>query len=266
MSGMPYSDAPLETALRDLGTAIDYPRTPDLGAVVRRELTTRAPRRLGWPGPRPLRLVLAIATALAIAVGVVLAVPPARDAVARFFHLSGVGIQRVPVVPTPPAPGSLEGLDLGEPIPLRDADRRAGFHVLVPASLPKPDRVFLYQDGLLREVTLVYAPGPGLPATRIPGAAVLLSEFRGGLRSEYLGKVVGPGTTVLDVTVGGSNGYWLEGAPHEVIYQEPGSDRLSVRPLRLAGNTLLWPAAALTLRLESGLDRDSAIAVGASAR
>ena len=82
----------LERELRALGGAIAYPSTPDLGATVSHALTSR--RRWPW------RAWATVAVALvALAIGVTLAVPPARTAVFRFFHIGAVHVRFVDRLP-----------------------------------------------------------------------------------------------------------------------------------------------------------------------
>src|SRR2546430_9265868 len=79
----------LERVLLALGEAIDFPPEPDLRPRVRERLQGR---RLARP------LVLAFA-AVVVAVGVAFAVPPARSAILRFFHIGSVAIERVQQLP-----------------------------------------------------------------------------------------------------------------------------------------------------------------------
>src|SRR5438034_829291 len=72
----------LERALLALGEAIDFPPEPDLRPRVRERIQGR---RLARP------LVLAFA-AVVVAVGVAFAVPPARSAILRFFHIGSFGL------------------------------------------------------------------------------------------------------------------------------------------------------------------------------
>lgn len=255
-----YDDARLEAALLSLGAHLEYPPTPDLASAV---IARLAARRSAWFTPS--RACLVAAGLVLALLGVIALSPPARDTIARFFHVAGIGIQRVPAAPTPSPVADVDRLALGQRTSLDGAQRLAGFHVLVPARLGSPDAVYLYTEPGFHEVTLVYAPRAGLPESKVPGVGVLLSEFPGQLRTEYFGKVVGPGTTVDEVTVGRWAGYWLSGRPHLVVYGDPDGGSLSTRPLRLAGNTLAWSEGPLTLRLESGLTKQEAIEVGASA-
>lgn len=114
-------------------------------------------------------------------------------------------------------------------------------------------------------------------ATRTPtGASVyrgrdgelagLLTEFRGGLAPELIGKLAGGGTRVETVTVaGGAPGIFLSGGPHAVFYRDPNGE-IREETLRLAGNTLLWQRGELLLRLESALSRAEALRVARSVR
>jgi hypothetical protein len=65
------------------------------------------------------------------------------------------------------------------------------------------------------------------------------------------------------VAVRGGDGVWLAGAPHRFLYRGP-NGRVEEASLRLAGNTLIWTDGGLTYRLESALDRDTAISIAES--
>src|SRR5256885_16442994 len=81
----------LEWALVALGRELDIPAGPDLRSRVR-ERIEREPRR---------RRAAVLAVALLVALGIALAVPPARSAILRFFHIGSVPIE--PVETLPPA-------------------------------------------------------------------------------------------------------------------------------------------------------------------
>src|SRR5205823_10953262 len=97
----------LEQELR--AVPIAWPETPTL----RVEL---APRGRAWRRP----LVLGLALVL-LALAIAFAVPPARSAILRFFHLRGVTIERVDTLPDAAAK-SLEA-GLGPPPAPHDAAR-----------------------------------------------------------------------------------------------------------------------------------------------
>jgi hypothetical protein len=204
----------LEQELRALEIA--WPETPPL----RPELGRR--RSL-----RPLVLALAL---LVLALAVALAVPQARSAILRFFHLRGVTVERVETLP-PAARRSLEA-GLGPERPLAQAQRIAGFTPILPEGV---ERAFAR---------------PGVLAVALPGGR-LLTEVTGvpfGIDKKFATAA----TVIRPVEVDGRPGLWLEGAPHVLLFLDR-EGTLVAHTLRLAGNTLLWERGPLTLRLEGPL-------------
>ena len=234
----------LETRLSEL--AVEWRETPDVAARVRKRLAAE-------PAPRARRLRPAFAVPLALlalAVGGVAAVPSARSAVLRWLGIEGVKIERVPVVPTPAPTAS--PLDLGERTTLAAS-------TLVPSALGRPDAVYAAVD----HTTLLYRPRSGLPESAQTGAGALLSQFPGRTHPELIRKLAGPDTTIERVRVGGEPGYWLGGAPHGLIYEDP-SGAIRESPSRLAGPTLVWQRGALTLRLEADISKSRALEIARS--
>jgi hypothetical protein len=80
-----------------------------------------------------------------------------------------------------------------------------------------------------------------------------------------LRKLAGPGTTIERVTVDGEPGYWLAGAAHGLLYEDP-SGGVREAPARLAGHTLVWRRGELTLRLEADVTQERALAIARSVR
>jgi len=226
-----------ERELRALAAYVDFPAERDLAAAVRARLAPRPRRR------RALVLVLA---ALVLALAVAFAVPPARSAILRFFHLRGASIElvdRLPVVRTA-AP-----LDLGVPISLGDAAKTAGFEPLRSSLLGDPDRVTW--DG-----AMVWF--------RYGDVRLLVSQFVGSERIELVKKLVEPRTTIMPVTVEGRQGYFLSGATH-FLYLAP-TDLIREERVRLARNVLLWQHGALTVRLEGDVSVREALLIARSFR
>jgi hypothetical protein len=188
--------------------------------------------------------------------GVVLGLSPsARHAVARWLGLHDVRITRQQAPPTLPPGG---GLRLGAPVGLTEAGRRVGFPVLVPGALGTPEGVYVATPPAGGQVALVYRQG-----------GLLVTEFRGGLERELFLKVVGPDTTIHEVTVSGRTGYWLEGAPHAFVYR--GADgNIRSEDVRLAGNVLLWDrdvgGVRVVLRVEGAASQEEGLAIAASVR
>ena len=115
------------------------------------------------------------------------------------------------------------------------------------------------------EISLVYAPRADLPLTKETSVGLLLMEFRATIDVEFFKKFVGSDTSVQVVDVNGSPGYWISGHPHGFAYRDPNQRGLE-EDFRLAGNTLLWEQGGLTLRIESALSREQALAIARTVR
>jgi hypothetical protein len=227
----------IERELRALAAFVELPGERDLAPVVRARLG-RQPRRRG-------ALVVVLVAAL-VAIGIAFAVPPARSAILRFFHLQGATIElvdRLPEVKTSQA------LELGRPIALRDAERTAGFRPLTSSLLGAPDRVSW--DG--RQLWFRYG-----------GVRLLVSQFRAMPVGGLIKKAVDPGTRIQPVVVNGGQGYFLSGARH-FVYLAPTNVYREER-VRLARDVLLWEHRALTLRLEGDLTVAEALRIARSFR
>jgi hypothetical protein len=66
----------------------------------------------------------------------------------------------------------------------------------VPAGFGQPDRVFIDSDDPPGgELSLTYAPGPGMPRSRLTGVGLLVNEINGNIAPGFIGKFVPPATT-----------------------------------------------------------------------
>jgi hypothetical protein len=250
----------LEQQLSRLGAELEWPATPNLAPAVRRQIAIRQSRFDSRWAMAAAAVILALA-----ALG---AYPPSRDAIAGWINLHTF-FRTVPHLATPtPLPSGPLGprLGLGEQTTLATARAAVKWPLLVPASLGQPDEVYLQpppdrpSGG---EVTLVYTTRPGIPAAGETGVGVLITEARGAINSEYFGKMIGPGTTIEPVTVAGSSGYWVAGAPHVFVFVDS-SGNVRVETLRLATNTLLINVGGTVARIEGNLTKAQAIAIAAS--
>jgi hypothetical protein len=248
----------LEQRLTRLGREMDWPETPDLGPAVRRSLSSRRPRR------RPLivrrSLAIALASLLVLAGGVFAAVPGVRDAVLDIFGLQGATVERRPEVPSAP---ELRPLQLGQRTTLERARREVGFTPLMPRAAGRPDGVFVSTRAPGGELSFTYGPAPGMPSTGSTGLGLLVSEFRGDLAPEYMGKIAGQSTRIERLRVDGQRAIWIEGAPHLFFYRPPDSD-FAESELRLAHNVLLLEQGKLLVRLEGSFGRERALELARS--
>ncbi len=273
MAELRPDNAALEAGLRDLGARLAYPASPDLWPAVQARI--RAPRpRLAWleafRSPRFGYAPAFAAAVLLLVVAVLVASPDARAAAEEILGLRGIQIFRTPATATPSASRTATPTpspSFGTRVSLSEATRQAPFAVLVPTdpTLGVPDEVYVDGSGQSFRVTFLYRTRPGIPVSEQAGVSALFVEFRGTVEAQIFGKLIGPGTTLEQVTVNGGPGFWLAGAPHQFFYRDPdGASRPET--LRLAGNTLIWEQAGLTLRLEAPLDKAAALRTASSVR
>jgi len=233
----------LERHLTALGATIAYPPTPDLVAKVRPRFAEReAPAR---SHRRPLALALAV---LVLALAVAFAVPPARTALLRFFHIRGATVERVEVLP---AAEPQTARDLGRLLGRASAERRVGFRLVLPHG-GHPDRVYVL-EGAAATIPL-----------RWHGKELLLSEFRND-NALLLKKLVPDQTYVEPLQVGLGSGLWIQGGRHVLIWLDR-TGRFREKPARVSGNILLWTHDALTLRLQGKLSKREALSIAKELR
>jgi hypothetical protein len=113
------------------------------------------------------------------------------------------------------------------------------------------------------ELSLTYRPRPGLRRARTTRVGLLLSEFRGDLHRDYVGKIVGPAAVVERLVVEGGRAIWIEGAEHFFFYRDPNGQMIE-HELRLAENVLLVERWDLLVRLEGSFSREQAIRIARS--
>ena len=279
----------LERHLTDLGPHL-FPVTPDLVSRVRVRLerTILTPTPLPSPGSEERRIgelkgerfrggwrVVWLAAALllmVIAAGLAFS-PAARTAIADRLGLEGVLIRWVDEVPTPTPPAIGAPLALGRQVTLGEAAAAVDFPVLVPtaASIEAPGEIYLLDQDDGAMVSFVYPAGPRLPESDVAGVGALLTQFEGSADRDLIEKGLaggrGDSETRLDsVTVGGEPGFWISGAPHGVFFVCYDVGECREERYRLAGDVLLWEQDGLTLRFESSLALDEALAIAESVR
>lgn len=254
-------DARVDGLLREAVTTAAWPSTPDLRATVAGrlareglvpDLVVEGPSFRGRPPVSRLVRPLAFAlVALLILAGV---------ATALGYRLPGLDILFVDRLP--PA-GS--GLDLGSPVPLADAVGLDRPRVLVPSSLPAPDTAFELGAGVRRIVTLAYRATAGQATLTGSDLALTVMAVPGEADVDLIRKLLGTGTTLEAVDVGGSRGWWISGAPHDILVRRPDGSA-GVLTSVLSGDTLLFVREGTLYRLESALGREATISIAESMR
>jgi hypothetical protein len=226
----------LEQRLQALGHELAYPPEPDLAPAVLARLDKR---------PFPWRRAAAVAfAALAIGIGAALAVPQARSALLRWFHLRGVTVEQVETLPQ--AVERSEAKGLGRPVSRKEAERELGVRLaLPPVAGGEPERVYVLAGAFATVIIDDH------------GDSLLLSEFR-ATRFDLLKKLVGSKSVIEPVTVNGERGLWLEGPPHTLTYVDRFGEPRE-KAVRIHGNVLLWTHGELTLRLEGKIPKARAL-------
>jgi len=231
----------LERALVALGQELDFPPEPNIVAAVRARLGER--RRLAFLPPRRA-LALAVALVL-VAFGIAMAVPPARSAILRFFHIGAVTVERVETLPSAQQRPLATGL--GSPLSRRAAETRARLSIRLPALEGPPPKRYYAQPGLIATL-LHYRDKPVLLAEMREDQVVLFKKF------------AEPGTEVQPVQIG-QFGLWLEGERHVLMWSFGGGALHRIQT-RLAGNVLIWLAGSTTYRLEGDLTKEQMLELG----
>lgn len=257
-------EAVLEQQLRDLARDLSWPSTPDFSGRIAARLT--APARVERPWFQQ-RWALAAAVAIAV-IAALLVYNPTREAIANWINIH-VFIQRVPTLssPSPRISGTVgDRLSLGRLTTLQEAQRAVSWHVSVPAALGQPDLVYILEPPAgppATEITLVYLSVPGVNPAGETGVAVLVTEARGKVDTQFFGKMLGPDATIEPVSVDGHQGYWIAGEPH-IFYYRGADGTLQQETLRLASNTLLLDVDGTLVRIEGNLTKDQAIHIAES--
>ena len=146
----------------------------------------------------------------------------------------------------------LLALVVGSVMALPDARRAVaewfGFGAVTIVRLP--------DDAIERADNSFELAGPGNSTIDIvDGREVLISRFDATLSAPLLTKSVGASTSVIAIEVLGRPGVWIGDGPHEILYET--NDGIGVA--RSAGQTLLWQADDVVVRLEGFPDLESAL-------
>jgi hypothetical protein len=241
-----------DRALEQLRDEVEFPPTPPIAARVGARI--RAGRRR-----RSRRMFVLVPAAALVAAGIVVAATPAaRHAFEDLFGIRGATVRRVPTLPrlerTP--------LPLGRRVSLAEAERLAGFRVLLPAGLGKPDAVYYSTFTPGGEVNLAYRSSSKLPRVSDLRAGLVLGELRS--RDEpFISKLVA-GTSPRRLKVAGRPALWID-VPHAFMFRRPNA-QTEGRFLLVRGNVLLVERGPLLVRIESRLSQRESVRIGRSLR
>jgi hypothetical protein len=246
-------------------------------------------QRISEPVRRPTgRRGLTLAGAMvAVAVVVIAVLPGPRHAVARWLGFDSVriepGVVTVPqsiestttsstslepssapppttIVPTTVAvlmPG------LGSSLSIDEAAARTHLPDPSPSLLGDPQSVHVVEPPATGQIVMIYAPSDLTPQSAITGVGALMSVMPATINEGFFQKTLGD-ATVRSVDVDGAQGYWIEGSPHQLLFEFGG--QIQPDTLRLATNTLLWQRGDFVYRLEADVDLDTALRIAKSVR
>ncbi|MFF3243431.1 hypothetical protein ACFYWY_06805 [Streptomyces sp. NPDC002870] len=194
----------------------------------------RAERFRRWTRRRWRALTVALSGVLVVLV----LTPPVRAAVADWFGFGGVEVRYDPTMP--PRPGTQPPW-CHAPVPLAEAERRAGFRARVPGGLGDPDAVSVTEGPAGRSVvSLCWSErGRTIRLDQFPARLDLGFAKQARLIPEW-------------VTLSGGTGLWFA-EPHLLRFgMTDARGEAWTQSERTAGPTLLWMAAdeRTTLRLE----------------
>jgi hypothetical protein len=216
------SDVTLEQRLMAIGENLSFPGEATLADDV---VTALGPRDHGWR-----RLALVAAAVILLVAVIVAAVPSTRHAVARWFGLEHLPIRIGIELP------ETGGVDLGPPVSLAEAARRADVVPYVAASLGEP--------------LDVHNPGGAYVVVRydVGGTQVLVTTLPGTVNEMGFSKMVGAGAQIRELDVDGHEGWWVTGRPHLFLYEDR---HLDLREARPSADSLIWQVGDTIVRIEA---------------
>jgi hypothetical protein len=261
----------LERSLTELAEHLDVPSSDRFVSDVMRRISavSEAPaRRMKRRAPR-------LAGALAaVAVVATVVLPGPRHAVARWLGFDSVHIEPNVTVPTTTGPTttgqtSTQGststttapiaavLNLGPAVSIDQAMSQTGLPDPTPALLGDPQSVHVVTPPESGQIVLVYAPSDLVTQSPVTGVGALVSVMPAHIEDGFFQKTLGPGATVRPIEFNGQSGYWIEGSPHQLMF-DMGNGQILPDTLRLATNTLLWERDGHVYRLEADISLETA--------
>jgi hypothetical protein len=269
-------DRELERELRELGSMIYYPPTPDVARAARSLLDEEQEDR-----SRRFRLTFsalrwaAVAAAFLLAVAVPTLSPDLRATVGDLFVAKDTQMAGQPAVDggsseresgeNAPGSGLSKGGEAvtsptqtprfaGERITPQEARARMGDALLLPRTpeLGKPDEFYATRTSRNDGVVLVYRVGSPVDD---PRNRLVLTEYPGDVECAYLAGKTAARSQFDKVSVNGRPGYW--GSTRSLTSQ---LDQL------LPGHVLLWKQRGIALQLEANLPKERALRIAESVR
>jgi hypothetical protein len=241
----------MDTLLRRAARDFEYPVTLPIAAGVSERLRPRAAPRF-WSLPLA-RAAASVALALVAALGVSIAIPASRGALADFFNIGHVRVDKSP--PAGSTPPALSPASFAEPSTLAQARAATDFPLRLPT-----------RDGVALEPNAVYVQKADVSgvvyAVILSYDAYDLYETSAGL----FGKGLPDPALLKEIEFDGRDAYWIEEGGH-IAESYDAQGRLVVESRRTVDRaTLLWEDGEVGYRLETSLSQDEALDVARSLR
>lgn len=248
-------DGSLEQALGHLSDDVLFPKTPDLAAAFRTQVQA-IPRSRSIVARR--WTLAAVAAALVVALG--LSIPGARSTVAGWLQFAGIEIEFGGDRGGPDdAPVSIGGeLFLGRRVTLAEALSSVSFEVVAPTSpaLGQVAEIYLdHRDGT-PVISMLYPASEEFPEIGPSGAGLLLMQFDPAGDTTLYIKNLPVNSSAEFLTVNGSAGAWIEDGSLAI---PPATDRVGAE--RPSAHVLIWERDGITVRMETNLSREEALAI-----
>lgn len=243
------NDADVISALESLRQSLDASRAGDVVSDVRAAIDAEARHR------KRRRRGIGVAI---VAIASTLLIPGVRTAVAHRFGIGGVNVHQTnPGETVPPVGGSF---DLGQRVDLEQVRSKVDYELRVPSlpELPRPT-VYLRDNGI---VSLVYPESSLLPDPAGTGVGLIITQFTGDSR-DIMEKFLESGPDVHQLIVNRQHALWITGGDHYVFFINQDKGVVDV-PGHVAGNTLLWVDAGVTVRLEADISEADAVRIAES--
>ncbi len=259
----------LDRELRDLTHDLRGDPAPDLLPGVAERIAREPGQRrppIDWRRPWT-RALSALLVLLAVSTGVLAGSASAREGIAGLLNIRGISVKHAAPGARPAPRSTAVELFLGEKVSFATAQREASFHIQQPELPGFGDASAVYvlrSAGAGPVVSLTYRPKHGLPLAPETGTGMLLTQFAGTIDADVFKKVLFTLSRTQQVSVNGHQGIWIEG-PQELITFTSSGNGVGFPP-RLADNSLIWESGGVTLRMETVLRLDQALAIAESIR
>lgn len=257
-----------EAWLGSEGESLPYPRMRSVAAPVTSAISA-GPRRRPAPAwltitarrltGTPVRMLLVVTVVVLIAGLAAVLSPGARTAIASFFGLTHIVVERTDSAPSSALDERTRQPAIAGRATLVEARALARLPIGVPgypANLGAPHKIYFQDLEPGQQVVFVYRNGADGIGPNEKAPILTLFQFK---TDGFFHKVIFPGTLIEETTVGEAKALWFEGVLHELQYLGPDGALRTEMERTVEGNTLAWEVGDITYRLETLLSMGEAV-------